>query len=993
MSLHFLIQRPVAVLTVLVGLLALGAVVSTTLPVSLLPSLNIPQITVQVNSAGVAAAALEQTVTSVLRNQLLQVNRLKDISSSSQDEQATIRLDFEFGTNTNLALLEVNEKIDQIISQLPKELERPRVLKASVTDIPVFYLAVVAPSSSDLELANFSQTVLKRRIEQLPQIAFVDRSGYATPQITLQPKTRILQGLGLTIQALETLLRANNVSFGSVLVQDGQYQYNIRLSNELQTIEKLMALPLRHEGQVIPLSTLAEVRYEAQPRRGTFQYDGKEAIVFAIRKQADAQLFDLKNAFGELLTALEADYPNLQFHIFNDQSALLEVSIDNLRTSLGWGALFAIVVMFLFYRGWRAPVLIGLAIPIALVMALLGFYLLNISINIISLSGLILGVGLMIDNSIIVIDNIYQYRATGLDWTTACVKGANEVIRPLISSALTTCSVFLPLIFLSGIAGALFYDQAMSIAIALTASLLVAYVLLPTLLRLMGEKQIKSPPSTKHKKSRFTTSVDAVLYYRWLFTLLFLVLLVANFLPFNQLVRQTFPNLTRNAYTLTVDWNEPIGLVDNQTRIDALVESIDKDVAYHASFVGEQQFLLTQNQQRINQAEVLFFLNHTNATFADTIRQYFQVNFPGAQFSIQPTATLFDQVFGAAKAPLRVHIQSAKNQEVPSVEELTSLKTFLAQQGVEVPLPATQLQYEISVLREKALLYEIPLENLLTELQILFKNYKVSTFKTSNEQIPIMVVGETKSLMRLLQAAQVTNAKGEAVALYPFIQLQKTTTYKSFTGGKGGVAVDIDLPIYKEDLMTAIKSYLREDTNLTAYFSGQYFEDQQLLRELLVVLSISLLLLYLILAAQFESLIQPLIVLLIVPLGLLGAMVMLWWSGQSINLVSIIGIIVMTGIIVNDAILKVDMINRLKKSTTLIDAIHEAGTRRLYPIIMTSVTTILALLPVLFASGLGAELQQPLAYAVIGGLTLGTLSSLYFVPLFYHLIYRRHHQS
>jgi multidrug efflux pump subunit AcrB len=981
------------VLTVLVGLLALGAVVSTTLPISLLPSLNIPQITVQVNSAGMAAAALERTVTSVLRNQLLQVNRLKDISSNSQDEQATIRLDFEFGTNTNLALLEVNEKIDQIISQLPRELERPRVLKASVTDIPVFYVAVVSSSSSALELANFSQTVLKRRIEQLPQIAFVDRSGYATPQITLQPKTSILQGLGLTIQAIETLLRASNVSFGSVLVQDGQYQYNIRLSNELQTIEKLMALPLRHEGQVIPLSTLAEVRYEAQPRRGTFQYNGKEAIVFAIRKQADAQLFDLKNAFGELLTAFEADYPSLQFHIFNDQSALLEVSIDNLRTSLGWGALFAIVVMFLFYRGWRAPILIGVAIPVALVMALLGFYLLDISINIISLSGLILGVGLMIDNSIIVIDNIYQYRATGLDWTTACVRGANEVIRPLISSALTTCSVFVPLIFLSGIAGALFYDQAMSIAIALTASLLVAYILLPTLLRLIGEKQMKNG-ITKHKKNRFATSVDTVLNYRWAFTLLFLILLVAIFLPLKQLVRQTFPNFTRNTYTLTVDWNEPIGLLDNQSRIDALVASINYDVAHHASFIGEQQFLLTQNQQRINQAEVLFFLNNTNAAFVDTIRQYFQANFPTAQFSIQPTATLFDQVFGAAKAALRIHVQSAKNQEVPSVEQLSMLKTFLAQQGVEVPLPATQLQYEVSVLREKALLYEIPLENILKELQILFKNYNVSTFKTSNEQIPIMVVGETKSLMRLLQTAQATNVKGEAVALYPFIQLQKTITYKSFTGGKGGVAVDIDLPFYRENLMVAITSYFREDPNLTAYFSGQYFEDQQLLRELLVVLSISLLLLYLILAAQFESLIQPLIVLLIVPLGLLGAMVALWWSGQSINLVSIIGIIVMTGIIVNDAILKVDMINRLKKSMTLMDAIHEAGTRRLYPIIMTSVTTILALLPVLFASGLGAELQQPLAYAVIGGLMLGTLSSLYFVPMFYYLIYhRRHHKS
>lgn len=973
-------------LTLLVGILALSAVVSRTLPVSLLPTLAIPQVTVQVSGTGMAASELERSVTTVLRNQLLQVNRLKDISSSSQDEQATLLLDFEFGTNTNLALLEVNEKIDQIISQLPKDLERPKVLRANVTDIPVFYLAVVSSEGSALELSNFSQTVLKRRIEQLPQVAFVDRSGYALPQITLQPKTQVLQNLGLTIQDVEALLRTSNVNFGSVLVQDGQYQYNIRLSNEVRTMEALSTLPLKVKGQIIPLSTLVDLRYEAQPRRGVFEYDGKEAVVLAIRKQADAQLFDLKAAFEQQLLASKTDYPSLQFEVFNDQSALLEASIENLRTSLGWGALFAIVVMFLFYRGWRAPVLIGITIPVALVITLLGFYLLEISINIISLSGLILGVGLMIDNSIIVIDNIYQYRSTGLDWTSACTKGANEVIRPLISSALTTCSVFLPLIFLSGIAGALFYDQAMSITIALAASLLVAYILLPTLLRLMGEKETQQATNSP-KKSYFTHSVDIVIRYPLIFLLLFLLLLAANGLPLKQLVRQTFPPLTRNAYTLLIDWNEPIGVQENQDRVGTLLANVEQDITHHAAFIGEQQFLLSQNEQRINQTSLLLFLNQNNLSFKTSIETYFQARFPHAQYSLQPVATLFDQVFGVTKAPLRLHLQSARNQEVPTVEQLSPLIDFLAERGIDATLPATQFQYEVRLLQDKALLYEVSIERLLLELEILFKSYNISTLKTSNEQIPIVVVGENKSLLTLLQVAQVMNNKGVALPLYPFIHLEKTTTYKRISGGKGGTAIDIDLPVYSEALIRDIKTHLKANINLTAYFSGQYFEDQQLLRELLVVLSISLLLLYLILAAQFESLIQPLIVLLIVPMGLLGALMSLWWSGQSINLVSGIGIIVMTGIIVNDAILKVDMINRLKGIMPLKAAIHEAGTRRLYPIMMTSITTILALLPVLFAKGLGAELQQPLAYAVIGGLTMGTISSLYFVPLFYYLVY------
>ena len=987
MSLHFLIQRPVAVLTVLVGLLALGAVVSTTLPVSLLPDLSIPQISVQISRAGTGAAELERTVTSALRNQLLQVNRLKDISSSSQDEQATITLDFEFGTNINLAFIEVNEKIDQIVSQLPKDLERPSVLKAGVTDIPVFYLAVVPKSGSPLELSTFSKTVLKRRMEQLPQIAFVDRSGYATPQITLQPNAAIMQRLGLTIQDVERLLTENNINFGSVLVQDGQYQYNIRLSNQLGALEDIAALPISHEGQVIPLSKLASLRLDIQPRRGLFQYNGKEAIVFAIRKQADAQLFDMKKTFAELLNGLEKDYPNLQFYVFNDQSDLLEVSIDNLRTSLGWGALFTILVMFLAYRGWRVPVLIGLTVPTALVLSLLGFYLLDISINIISLSGLILGVGLMIDNSIIVIDNIYQYRAMGLDWTEACAKGANEVIRPLISSALTTCCVFLPLVFLSGIAGALFYDQAMSITIALIASLLVAYIPLPTLLQLIGKNQKSMGTEATKTPAFFTKSVDVVLRRRWLFSMLFLLLLLFNYFPLQQLTRQTFPALTRNAYTIKVDWNEPISVEENQLRTATLIKQLGNTIKQHTSFIGEQQFLLSTSRKAFNQTETIVSLSENSVLPTGIIESYLKENYPQAKYEIKALETIFDQVFGAPKPPLVVHLQLVGGQEAPGIATLMPFLEFLKGEGVSVALPATQTQYEVRILREKALLYEVPLGDMFNILQIIVKNYNIGTLKTSSEQIPIVVTGESQSFSKALQTAFVTNTKGETVPLSHFIELEKTETYKSVSGGKGGVAIDVALPMYSDELLVNIKNYLKQDGTLTAYFSGQHFEDQQLLKELVIVLMISLLLLYLILAAQFESLIQPLIVLSILPIALLGALMALWCSGQTVNLVSAIGIIVMAGIAVNDTILKVDTINILKKNMPLLDAIHEAGTKRLLSILMTSITTILALVPVLFASGLGAELQQPLAYAVIGGLTMSTVSSLYFVPLFYIFVY------
>ncbi len=993
-ALTFLLQRPTAVLTVTVGLLVLGIVSLGIIPISLLPETAIPQVSVQINYEGAAASELERSIVQPIRNQLLQVNRLEDIQSQTQDGQATIELTFAFGTNTNLAFIEVNEQIDQIASRLPRDMQRPSVLKASVTDIPVFYLSVVPKQSETdaLELARFTQTILKRRIEQLPQVAFVDISGYAQPQISILPNTQRLQTLGMTVGDIETLLQQNNVDLGSILLQDGRYQYNLRFELKVKSPWDIANIYFRQEGQVLQLKDIAEVQLEAQARRGLYLHNGREGVVLAIRKQADAQLFALQDEFNALLNAFQSDYPELDFYVSNDQSKLLEVSIDNLRTSLLYGAFFAVVVMFLFFRGWRAPLLIAIAIPVALLLSLIGFYVLDISINIISLSGLILGVGLMIDNSIIVIENIQQYRRMGFDWLAASAKGANEVIRPLISSALTTCSVFLPLLFLSGIAGELFYDQAVSISVALTASLLVAYVLLPTLMVLLTKKQpkefIQKQTSSSTTKQFYTRSVDFVLRRKGLFLLLFIALLGISFFPIQRLDRVTFPELSRTAVAAQIDWNEPISLAENKRRIAQLLAQNDTSRLSTNSFIGKQQFLLAQEQQSINEAVIWLF----GAEFLEQSVDNWQTNisnqYPEATFSITSLENVFDELFGAEKAPLVIQLQSIQGQALPSLQDIQPVLSFLTHQGYEVSPPATKELMEVTIENEKLLLYQVSYETVRQRLRALFDDYTIGTLNSADAYIPITIGAQEQDLYERINTARVPNQERILLPLSTFITLQKNQQYKTIVATKSGQTVLLAVPEYEEKLVQQITEVVQKQTNLAVTFSGQAFDDQQTIEELTTILLISLLLLYLILAAQFESLLQPFIVMLTVPIGIVGSLFALYWFGQSLNIVSIIGIIVMSGIVVNDAILKVDMMNRTVKDQGLVAAIHQAGVRRLKPILMTSITTIFALVPILLASGLGAELQRPLAYAVIGGLIMGTLSSLYFVPMVYALFFR-----
>ncbi len=1003
--LRFLVSRPIAVLLTTIGLVVLGLVVLKMLPISLLPEVPIPQITVQVSSPSTSARELENTVTRPLRQQLMQVGQLKDIHSSTRSGTATISLEFEHGVNTDLAFIEVNEKIDQAVGGLPPGLERPRALKANVTDIPVFHLSIFAkeqpstisrlpsavPRPPSLELAELARNTLRRRIEQLPGVAFVDMSGFAVPEIAISPKKEIFQSLGLAEGDLENILQANDLNLGSILVQDDHYQYHIRFRSGLRTVADVEGVWFRHGGQVLRLKDVADVSLRQQERRGLFLHDGKEAIVFSVRKKAQVQLFAMKESFAELLEELRKDFPQLGFAVSNDQSELLEVSIDNLRTSLLWGAFFAFAVLFLFFREWGSPLLIGIVVPVSLIMALFGFYLTGTSINIISISGLLLGVGLMIDNGIIVMENIRQYREMGENKTEACVKGAEEVVRPLLSSALTTCSVFVPLVFLSGVGGALFKDQALSVSLALGASLLVAYFLVPTLLNLGKRERLPTKSISReggtHKSGFYEKTADMALSNRWAALALFLTVIAAIWFILPFLKKETFPTLTRQGIAVSIDWDEPLSLEENRRRLGNLLSQLGGVAVSSDIFIGEQQFLLSQNAQGLNEATLWLFGDQ--ARLEEQVLLFFQKKHPLAKLGTSPLKTVFDEVFASGRPPLTAHLQSVSKQGEIARADVLPILEMLDKQGVNAAMPPRQEQVEVSVLKERALRHGVPYDAVYGKLQSLFNQHRVGTLRGSGSHIPIVAGTRGEGLHALMEGAMVLNGQGQYLPLKAFVKTSRSRSPKTITAGKTGESLDLHLPFFTEQLVADIRQAVRQSGKLSVHFSGQAFEDQKVVRELAAILAISVLLLYLILAAQFESLAQPLIVILTVPIGASGALLTLWLAGQSLNLVSIIGLIVMGGIVVNDAILKVDMMNRLSGKMPLRKAVHIAGRRRLKPIVMTSATTILALLPVLFSGGLGAELQRPLAWAVVGGLAFGTLASLYFVPVLYVFIKKK----
>lgn len=992
-----------------IALIITGLILINKVPVSLLPDIDVPQIVIRISYPNTAASILEQNIIRPIRENLVNIDHLEQVESRSANHTGLLYLTFSYGTKMNLAYIAVNERLDQLTSSLPRDMPRPQVVRINTSDIPVIRVQVIPKEGiSYPEVSKLAEKVLKKRFEQLEGVSLVDINGIQNDIIYVTPIPGALEALGEDAAIVTRTIQNANRELGGLSTKDGQYRYFIRLSNILQNVAAIEQLPVKlRNGTVMQLKQIAKIEQESEKQTGYHLYNGTEGLAITVQKLPGSRMNEVVPSVLAVVKQFRADYPNIDFFITQDQTFLLDAGISNLEQDLIYGGILTIGLLFLFLGNWASPTLMSISIPLSLIITFIFFYFLGISFNIISLSGLALGIGMLIDNSIVVIDSITRKRRRHADAIESSITGTREVIAPVISQVLTTVAVYAPLVLLNGMAGSLVFDQSIALTISLAVSLLVAFILTPVLYKLF----MKNSPARQREDTAFYKKIsrgyhkmiDHILQHKSIYFSLTLLLMPVGFWLAGKIPISALPVIEKKESLVLIDWNEPVDAQKNLEWTKELQQQIKGKCEVSEAEVGIQQFLFQDGYNSIEKLKLYFFCNSEKAKLAtdSLIKKWLVRNHPDASVEIQDAPNAFTQLFASSMPYFEVRFKPAKNAEVwDSYIYLDSLLNNLPFKNY-TPGAGLITEKNISLLLDynKMAMYGISRGSIEDVLQQQFGIYQISDIKRYGEIKRIQLKTDRTGLEAKLEAP----VYGKAGSSYPlsyftrfengqqpkFITADKTGEYKSILVE----AAEKDIPAMQEKITSLANKY-----GFNVYYTGQYYQNRQQIKQLWVIFGLVLFLLYFILAIQYENLVLPLLVMFTIPLGITGGMFFLWLSGGTLDVMAAIGFIVILGLIVDDPILKVETLNRLEKQyfshsfqpdgEFLKKMIHEAGDICLKPLLMVSLTTSIALVPILFIGGIGNELQKPMAVVIIGGLTVGTFFTTWFIPLAYWYLMR-----
>lgn len=987
-----LIHRPIAVTAALLITVVIGAVSIKKLPVSLIPDIEIPYITVQFTAPDMSARELASGAVRIVCDQLIQTGGLENIEVESADGTATIKLSMSHKANMDYALIEVNERIDKCMSGLG-DISRPSVTKSKASDIPAFYINLSLKTDSALsfdQLNDYVKNVIYRRLEQLDEIAMVDASGYDSKEILITPDGSKLHALGIRQSAFDAAILQSDINLNSLSIIDGYYRYTVKFASKISSVQDIKNIRLKVNNTVYKLEELAKVEMTSAKSLGATRINGARSIQLAVIKQSESKMSSLKSAVAKLIDEFKLTYPDITFTISQDQTHLLEYTIDNLIKNIIAGILIASLIIFLFMKDLRSSALICLTMPLSLIFSMGIFYLIGLSLNIISLSGLLLGIGMMADNTIILIDNITSRLSQNEDVPQAVVNGTKEVTGPMLSSVLTTCAVFIPLIFLSGIAGKLFYDQAIAITIVLLTSYIITITVIPVYYNWwFSRKPIRTEPDKNPDSKEGLT-----LWFMHRPALAWSILafsIIGIILCFKYMDKEKLPRLTCTDTMLRINWNEQIGLDENSSRIKDLEELLEHSNVQMTSQIGVQNFMLNHNS-RLSPNECEIYISADSQHKLDQIKEvlsdYLKMNYPQCISEFRPAANILEAALSDSQAPLVAKISLSHNEDMSQIQELVN---HLNEADPAVGISEIQNKQDIQLTAKADLmaLYGISYPELAACLKNALGENTLFTISQGNTSIPVVTGTGMTSLEDILNSTFIRK-DGISIPISCLVERKNIRDFKTIYSDATGNYYPIELDIPGSKVMQTIELIGKEAGHMNVRYGGAYFTNARMISELILILLIAIILLYLILACQFESLLQPILILSEIGIDILFSLVALWICRVSINLMSMIGLVVVCGIVINDSILKVDCINKLRSSgIPTKEAVLTAGRKRKKAIIMTSLTTIFAILPFMQKGNMGADLQFPLMLVIVAGLSIGTLVSLYILPALYCSIYGR----
>ena len=1057
------IKRPVTVWMFTFAVMLFGLVGLSRLAVNLLPELSYPTLTVRANYTGAAPAEIEQLITKPIEEAVGVVKGLRKISSVSKADQSDVLLEFEWDVAMDITSLEVREKLDLI--RLPLDVQKPLILKFNPSLDPIIRLGLQTSDNSVAgltQLRTFAEYDVKRQLESLLGVASVKLGGGLEQEYQVVIDQHKLAQLNLSSQEIINRISAENINISAGKLIEGNTQYLVRTLNQFTHINQIGELVVyRKNDQIITLNDIATIVDGYKERTDVTRINAVEAVELAIYKEGDANTVKVATLINNKLDAInELLGERYQLTVVYDQSSFITNAISEVKSAAIIGGLLAMLILYLFLRSITPTLIISLSIPVSVIATFNMMYGNGISLNIMSLGGIALATGLLVDNAIVVLENIARYKEQGLSVIEAARKGTKEVSGAIIASTLTTLAVFVPLIFVEGVAGQLFADQAMTVAFALIASLVVALTLIPMLASRQAAKTIadtaedisKNNPPFKAlawtKKITFILMLPLKMVFIWIPMLIIRIVLLGfhgvskvaslvmkpltagfNFI-FEQVASfykkslslalkhsvitlmfslvfagsaffilpkigvELLPPLAQGEFYLELELapGTPLAVTDRTINKIALKLAEDKRIRSTYSLTGRGS-LMTSNADKggEHQARLQIMLHDSEdeAIVMADIRQYTQ-KLVGATTQLnQPELFTFSKPISIELASYDLDLLATYSKKLTTLMEQDS-------QFVDVANSQRKGQPELAIHFNQQQISQLGLNtpDIARLVAVKIGGNIASKYTLLDRKVDILVRSDEKQRDSIDDLRElVVNPNSE----FPITLASISNIVETFGPAQinrinqqrvAVVTANIAMGDQNSALAKAneLINQLKLPLTVVPTFGGQSEEMQQSFNSMLMALILAVFLVYLVMASQFESLLQPLLILFSIPLAGVGSIYGLYLFGSNISVIVFIGLIMLAGIVVNNAIVLLDRINQLREQGLDKEtSIKQAAQSRLRPIIMTTLTTALGLLPMALGMGEGAELRTPMAITVISGLLCSTLLTLIVLPVLYKL--------
>lgn len=1077
------IKRPVAVTMFYVAMALLGIYAFSRIGVDLLPNVNIPHAIVQTNYAGATPDEIEKLVTSPLESQVGTISGVKKITSVSKEGISVLSVDFVWGTDMDYALLSLREKLDNASSIIPREAERPSIVRVDPSATPIMTLVLsykqdnnkiryVSNSTGEadirklVDLKEAARVIFKRRLEQVDGVAQAVITGGLEREVLVEVSPQKLTEYDLTYADISSALQRSNVNASAGSIMRGLFRYSFRTLGEYENLDDIRETLIKRnkDGSSLFLGDIAVVRESFKEREGLTRFNGSETVGILINKEPESNTVDIAEAVNETVKELAKEYPEYELTVVIDNSKFIVDAIQNVQQEIFYGGILAFLILFFFLGSLRNIMIIGVTIPASFVLTILLMYLFKINFNIISLGGIAVGVGMLLDNSIVVIENITRYKDEGLSDKAASLKGSNEVAMPIIASTLTTIAVFIPLIFVRGIVGELFRDQSYSVAFSLGASIITAITLIPMLASRDKINEPKTIAELEEKYLRIKTPQNKSLikrlsaYAKFPFILLykiviylFLYLVYILNAAFRKLFEKFFPHVNKHMENVIEKYDKLLlWALEHRGKVILVTLSLVALTAFAAydikkEFIPEspnEEFVLELTYQKgtslegnagftskienailsikgvknvvanIGRVNEFDFLNREQVSVEnssltvklDSYEDYYRVQeivreklraAKGFSFSFKKTESAYTQIIKPSKDDIIIKIKNNNLDEAfKTGEELigrVNEKNIEGLAELRIGIEKGDPEYRLTVDRDKCMMYGLSVSDVSNQIVNLVRGNEAARFSDFDKKITINLrpfESDRDGIDKII-ASYVTKERLK-IPLQDLVSWKQTENYNEiWREGQSrivylyGSLAGSDIDKITGEITSVINDMPgNSERNITV--SGVNEEISSSLGQLFWALIIAVLLMYMVLASEFESFLFPFIIIFSVPLGLIGSILILYFSGASINIISVLGLIILVGIADNDAVVKVEFIMRKRmEGLPLKEAILTAGKERFRPIVMNTFTVVFGFIPMIIGLGAATQLRVSLSLAVVGGLLSSTFLTLIVIPVLY----------